>query len=175
MRSVCRERFGRARAAARPPHSLPISSCTLQASVASCRLLRSEAPPAHAAHARPALWAMVAAGAVGSALHRLLHSPRIRMRHTTAPSSPPPLTAPLYTACRAMQRAVQCRSTCFAAGATLQPAQLHHYPPTISPALQSVTWTCGRAASGCGAVMWPRGQLWRSSHGAHLLQQQRHA
>jgi hypothetical protein len=104
--------------------------------------------------------------------------PRIRMRHTTAPLSSPPLTAPLYTAYHAMQRAVQCCSTCFAAGATLQPAQVHHYPPMISPALQSVTWTCSRAASGCGAVMWQRGQrgqLGRSSHGAHLLLQQRHA
>jgi hypothetical protein len=71
---------------------------------------------------------MVAAGAVGSASHRLLHSPRIRMRRATAPSSPPPLTAVLYTACRAMQRAVQCRSTCFAAGAALQPAQVSSAP-----------------------------------------------
>jgi hypothetical protein len=39
------------RAAACPPHSLPISSCTLQASVARCRLLRSEARPTHAAPA----------------------------------------------------------------------------------------------------------------------------
>jgi len=156
---------------------------------ASCRALHSAAfKPSHTSMsacsscprhghkvARPALWAMVAAGAVGSALHRLLHSPRIRMRHTTAPLSSPPLTAPLYTAYHAMQRAVQCCSTCFAAGATLQPAQVHHYPPMISPALQSVTWTCSRAASGCGAVMWQRGQLGRSSHGAHLLLQQRHA
>lgn len=80
MRSVCRERFGRARAAARPPHSLPISSCTLQASVASCRLLRSEAPPAHAAHAPAARCSLLPV----TTRHKVKTKPQTRSHYRAA-------------------------------------------------------------------------------------------
>jgi hypothetical protein len=162
---------------------------------ASCRALHSAAfKPSHpsvcACHSCPRHGVITATKSPGRRCERWWLQGLLARRYTaccTRPASacaaPPRRHRRHLLLLSSTPRAAPCSVRCSVAARVLQLArhcsqlkcQVHHYPPTISPALLSVTWTCGRTASGCGAVMWPRGQLGRSSHGAHLLLQQRHA